>query len=120
LTREAVSRKEKAQHEREQELRRTERLTRTSFNGVVTSSKTLAALRQSVVAQESALETRLEGYNSGLYNVLTVMDAYRLYYAAQRDYLQARYDYLLNRLKLKQAVGTLSRSDLEDIAALME
>ena len=120
LTREAVARKEKAMHEREQELRRTERLTRISFNGVVTGSKTLAALRQSVVAQESALETRLEGYNSGLYNVLTVMDAYRLYYAAQRDYLQARYDYLLNRLKLKQAVGTLSRSDLEDIAALME
>ena len=120
LTREAVARKEKAVQEREQESRRTERLTRSSFNGVVTSAKTLEAMRQSVAAQESALETRLEGYRAGLYNVLAVMDAYRLYYAAQRDFLQARYDYLTNRLKLRQAVGSLSRGDLEDIAALLQ
>jgi outer membrane protein len=56
----------------------------------------------------------------GLYNVVAVMDAYRLYYTAQRDFYQARYDYLLNRLKLKQSVGTLSRNDLEDISALIE
>ncbi|MEY3741029.1 MAG: hypothetical protein RLZZ192_1705 [Pseudomonadota bacterium] len=120
LTREAIARKDKAHQEREQEYRRTERLTRSSFNGVVTSAKTLDAMRQSVVAQESALRTRLEGYYSGLFNVVAVMDAYRLYYAAQRDFLQARYDYLGNRLKLRQAVGTLSRTDLEDIAALLD
>lgn len=120
LVREALARKDKAEFEREQELRRTERFARSSYNGVVTSAKSLAALRQSVVAQESALETRLEGYKAGLFSVVAVMDAYRLYYAAQRDFLQARYDYLLNRLKLKQAVGNLSRGDLEDIAALLQ
>jgi outer membrane protein len=120
MSREASARKDKAAHEREQEQRRTERLTRSSYNGLVTSAKTLDALRQSVVAQESALETRIEGFNSGLYNVVAVMDAYRLYYTAQRDFFQSRYDYLLNRLKLKQAVGTLSRKDLEDISALMQ
>ncbi len=120
LGREAVARKEKAEHEREQERRRTERVARSAFNGVVTSAKTLSALRQSVVAQESALETRIEGFNSGLYNVVAVMDAYRLYYAAQRDFLQARYDYVVNRLKLRQSVGALSRADLEAIAVLMQ
>lgn len=120
MSREAVARREKANHEREQEHRRTERLTRSAYNGLVTSAKTLDALRQAVVAQESALETRIEGFNSGLYNVVAVMDAYRLYYTAQRDFFQSRYDYLLNRLKLKQAVGTLSRKDLEDISALLQ
>lgn len=120
LSREAVARKEKAQQEQEQEYRRTERLTRSSFNGLVTSSKMVDALRQSVVAQESALETRVQGFKMGLYNVVAVMDAYRLYYTAQRDFYQARYDYLLNRLKLKQSVGTLSRNDLEAISALIE
>ena len=36
------------------------------------------------------------------------------------DYLQARYDYLLNRLKLKQSVSSLSRNDLEDLAELLK
>jgi len=119
LTREAVARRTKAEQEQEQEVRRTERLTRSSFNGVIASSRSLGALRKSILAQESALQSRIQGFSSGLYNVVTVMDAYRLYYAAQRDYLQARYDYLINRLKLKQAVGTLSRGDLEDLAAML-
>ena len=32
----------------------------------------------------------------------------------------ARYDYLLNRLKLKQSVSSLSRSDLEELAELLK
>lgn len=120
LTRESVARNEKALQEREQELRRTERMTRSAFSSVVASSQTLGALRKAVVAQESALKFRLEGFNSGLYTVVAVMDAYRLYHTAQRDFLQVRYDYLINRLKLKQAVGALGRGDLEDIDALLQ
>lgn len=119
LTREAVARNEKAIQEREQEQRHTERLTRSAFSSVEASTQTLGALRKGVVAQESALQSRLEGFNSGLYNVVAVMDAYRLYHAAQRDFLQVRYDYLINRLKLKQAVGALGRGDLEDIDSLL-
>lgn len=119
MVREARAREGKATSEREQEQRRTERLARSAFNGVIASSQTMSALRKSVFAQDSALQARLEGFSSGLYNVVVVMDAYRLYYTAQRDFLQARYDYLINRLKLKQAVGILSRADLEDIAALL-
>ena len=119
LSREAISRKARAQQEREQEVRRTERLTRSAFNGVLASSRSMAALRKSIVAQESALQSRLQGFSAGLFNVVTVMDAYRLYYSAQRDFLQARYDYLTSRLKLKQAIGTLDRGDLEDLSAML-
>ncbi|MEI6732757.1 MAG: TolC family outer membrane protein [Comamonadaceae bacterium] len=118
LTREAVARNEKAVQEHEMESRHTERLARSAFSSVVASTQTLGALRKAVIAQEGALQLRLEGFNSGLYNVVAVMDAYRLYHAAQRDFLQVRYDYLINRLKLKQAVGTLGRGDLEDIDVL--
>jgi len=120
MVREAIARQDKAENEKVQEERRAERTARSAFNGVQSSARTLAALRKSVIAQESALQSRLEGFSSGLYNVVVVMDAYRLYYTAQRDFLQARYDYLVNRLKLKQAVGTLSREDLQDIAALLD
>lgn len=120
LVREAEARRDKAHHERDQEFRRTERLARSAFLGVQTSVASLEALRQNVVAQESALETKQEGFRSGLQTIVSVVDAYRLYFAARRDYLQARYEYLVNRLKLKQSVGTLSRNDLNDLAALLE
>ncbi len=120
LVRESVARQEKAREEHDQESRKTERLARSALLGVQSSAQTLAALRKSLVAKESALQAKEEGLRSGLYSVVQVVDAYRLYYAAKRDYLQARYDYLLNRLKLKQSVSSLSRNDLEDLAELLK
>jgi outer membrane protein len=120
LTREAVAREEKAKDERDAELRKTERQARSAMLGLLSSGKTLAALRKSLAAQQSALEAKSEGMRSGVYSIVQVVDAYRLYYSAKRDYLQARYDYLLNRLKLKQAVGSLTRADLEDLAKLLK
>jgi outer membrane protein len=120
LVREAGVRLEKAMLEREQEERKTERAARAAYQSVETSASMLEALRKAVIAQDSALQTRQEGYKAGVASVVAVADAYRLYYSARRDYLQARYDYLVNRLKLKQAVGALSRDDLVDLADLMQ
>ncbi|MFY7867364.1 MAG: TolC family outer membrane protein [Roseateles sp.] len=120
LVREAVARKEKALNEQEQELRRSDRLARTAFNGVLASVDSVEALRKAVLAQQSALEAREEGLKSGLFSPIQLMDANRLYFTAKREFLQARYDYLLNRLKLKQAVGVLSRNDLDDLGALLQ
>lgn len=120
LVREAVARQDKAREEQDQEFRKTERLARSALLGVQSSAQTLSALRKSLVAQQSALQAKEEGMRTGLYSVVQVVDAYRLYFAAKRDYLQARYDYLLNRLKLKQAVSSLARNDLEDLAELLK
>lgn len=120
LVREASLRLEKTMLEHEQEERKTERAARAAYQGVETSASMLDALRKAVIAQDSALQTRIEGHKAGIATVVAVADAYRLYYSARRDYLQARYDYLVNRLKLKQAVGALSRADLTDLDELMQ
>ncbi len=120
LVREAAARQSKVAEEQEQELRHTERQVRTSFLGVQASTQTLNALRKAVLAQESVLQSKLEGHRSGLFNIVAVLDAYRLYFSARRDFLQERYDYLVNRLKLKMSVGSLSRSDLEDLSVLID
>ena len=49
-----------------------------------------------------------------------MLDAQRDLYLAKRDYAQARYDYLLSTLKLKQAAGTLSEPDLVEISAALQ
>lgn len=64
---------------------------------------------QSAVAAEDAARV---GYGVGTKTYSDVLLAVRSRYKAERDYAQARYDYILNWLKLKQAAGSLSHADL--------
>jgi outer membrane protein len=118
-TREAVERYAKSQEEFEQERRAVDRATRASFEGALSAVSLVQALKQSMVAQRSALEAKEEGFRSGLFGLLPVLDAQRDLYLAQRDFEQSRYDYLLNRLRLKLAAGTLSELDLASIDAVL-
>ncbi len=120
VTQEAVYRQQKAQEDYELERHSVERAIRAFYSGVSGGVELVQALSQSVVAQQSALKAKEEGFKSGLYTLSPVLDAQRDLYLAKRDYAQARYDYLLYRLRLKQAVGTLSETDLSAIYAALE
>jgi outer membrane protein len=78
------------------------------------------ALQQGVISQQSALKAKRESYRSGLLTLLAVLDAERDLYFVRRDYAKARYEYLLNRLKLRQSTGTLADTDLEAIDRLLK
>jgi len=119
---EISSRVRQAQHElsySEQELTRQQRTVtrqvRSAYLGVQTSLSRVEALRQSIVSNQLALEAKQEGFMSGLYTSLNVLDAERDLSMVSIDYSRARYDYILNSLKLRQAVGTLADSDLAEI-----
>ena len=120
VTQEAAFRFQKSQEDLELERRSVERATRAAYEGTVSGVSLVRALRQSVVSQESALEAKEQGYKSGLFTLLPVLDAQRDLSLAKRDYAQSRYDYLLNRLKLKQAAGSLSEADLGDLSAALQ
>lgn len=120
LTDEAMKRYYGALEDLERDARQVERQTRAAFLGVTGGTVRVKALAQGVVSSLSARELKLEGYKSGLETILQVLDAERDLYAAKRDSARARYDYLLNRLRLKQAVGTLSEEDLSEINKLMK
>ncbi len=98
------------------QTRSVDRKTRAAFLGVDSSLKRVDALAQSVEANKLALEAKQEGYMSGLFTSLAVLDAERDLALVSIDHAQARYDYILNSLRLKQAVGTLSEKDLQDLA----
>ena len=120
LTDEAVARYQKSLQDLELERRGTERQARAAYQGVVSSIAQVQALRQGVVSQTSALELKQEGYKAGVATVLAVLDSQRDLYMAKRDYAKARYDYLLYRLRLKQAAGSLSEEDLELVGRLAD
>lgn len=117
---EAAKRYQGSLEDLERDLRQTERQTRAAFQGVTGGSVRVKALAQGVISSESARELKTEGYKSGLETLLQVLDAERDLYAAKRDSAKARYDLLLNRLRLKQAVGTLSDTDLAAINGLLQ
>lgn len=119
VTQEAAYRYQKSLEDLEQERRGLERVTRASYDGTLSGVSLVRALQQSVVSQESALQAKEEGYKSGLFTLLPVLDAQRDLYLARRDYAQSRYDYLFNRLRLKQAAGTLSEADLVGIGSAL-
>jgi outer membrane protein len=76
----------------------------TAFSGVKTAISRAEALKQSIDSQ-----TELK---SGVYPSLAVLDAARDLYLYRRDFSLSRYDYIMNTLELKRAVGTLSEDDL--------
>ncbi len=48
---------------------------------------------------------------------MDVLDADREVFRARRDLSAARYEYILDILRLKQAAGTLSEEDLAGVSA---
>ena len=95
------------------------RQARSAYLGVVSGIARTEALSESLVAQRSALEAKQRGYGSGINTALDVLDAERDLYLILRDHAQARYDYLLNTLRLKQAAGTLRVEDLARINEIL-
>lgn len=89
--------------------------TRSLFLTVNNNIETASALSQTIVSRRSALDATRAGYEVGTRNIVEVLDAERAYYVALRDYANARYDYVINTLQLKQAAGTLSPQDLVDL-----
>jgi len=117
--REATLRQQKAQEELEQEMRKIERQARSAYLGIMTSISKVHSLQESLTFQKSAVDAREEGHKSGIYTMLAVLDAQRDLFATKREHAQSRYDYLINRLRLKQATGSLGIDDLSAINKLL-
>ncbi|MVW74647.1 TolC family outer membrane protein [Pseudomonas xionganensis] len=111
--REAYQRVEQSEQLRESLRRQVVQNTRNLHRAVNTDVETVQARKQSIISNQSALEATEIGYQVGTRNIVDVLDAQRQLYSSVRNYNNARYDYILNNLRLKQAAGTLSPADLE-------
>lgn len=86
-------------------------------NNINASIGALKAYEQTVISAKSALEATEAGFDVGTRTIVDVLDSTRRLYDANRNLANARYDYILSVLQLKQAVGTLSEQDIIDINA---
>lgn len=120
LTSEARHRFDAATYELDGVLRKIDRQTRQAFHGVHSGRKRVQALKQSVVARQSTLDAKTTGYRAGINTNKDVLDAQSALFRAQRDYDNARYEFILNQLRLKEAAGNLTVNDLVQLSEWLE
>jgi outer membrane protein len=114
-TREAGYRLDQAMQNQEQQHREVTRQTREAYNEVIAGISQVKALKQAVVSSEKALESTEAGYEVGTRTTVDVLNVRRELFRALRDHARSRYDYILSTLRLKQAAGTVSMNDLNQI-----
>lgn len=88
-----------------------------AWRAVVANISRAAALARSVNSTDVALKAVEAGYQAGTRTIVDVLDVQRTHFRARRDYAIERHEYVVNSLRLKQAVGTLSVADVNALAA---
>ena len=86
---------------------------RREFNNVTQGIVKIRALEEAFKSAKLALASTEMGVNSGTRNTLDVLYARQQVFSAQRDLGKGRYDYVVARLRLKAAAGTLGEGDFE-------
>lgn len=93
--------------------------TRAAYLTINSGLSQVKALKQALSSTKVAAKATQAGFDAGTRTAVDVLLALRETFSAKRDYSTARYDFLLNTLKLKQATGTLSEADLAAVSKLL-
>lgn len=99
--------------------RQVKRQVNNTYRSILTSISRIEALKATVASADSALEASTAGFEVGIRTMVDVLGEQRNLYRAKRDLSRARYDYLINTIKLKQTTSDLTQKDLESINALL-
>ena len=113
--RQAAYNKQKAQDDIEIAKRQTDLETQRAYLNLSSSIAQVKALEQALISSQSQLDSTKLGYEVGVRTSVDVLNAQQQLFSAKRDLLQARYNYLVNIIRLKSASGVISEADLADI-----
>ena len=116
----AVIQAESAKDEAEQERRAITRQTRNAYRSVIAGTSEVKARSQALVSAKAALEATEAGFEVGTRTLVDVLLSQQILFQAERDYSRARHNYLLSKLRLKSAAGTITPADLNDVNALLQ
>ncbi len=88
---------------------------RTAYLDVISGIGQVKAFKQALASTNIALKATQAGFDVGTRTSVDVLISVRETFRAQLDYAASRYEFLFNRLKLKQAAGILQENDLFEI-----
>ncbi|WNL45866.1 TolC family outer membrane protein [Dyella sp. BiH032] len=118
--RQTIYERDAAQDSLESTRRQISRDTLNYYRSVGAGILQVQANRASVESGQKALEATRAGFDVGTQTMLNVLNAIQTLTQAQSSYSQARHAFILNKLQLKQAAGTIDMPDLEAVNALLQ
>lgn len=116
---EAIALAEKARSDLENARRTAVLNARQAYLGVANGLSQVKAYEAAQVSSQSSLDSNKLGYQVGVRINIDVLNAQQQLYSTQRDLARARYDTLINGLKLKSAAGVLQEDDLVQVNRLL-
>jgi len=119
-TREARALYQTALHKQEGIRRSIDRTSRSAYQAITSGISRLQALKKAVRAGNSTVEAKREGFTAGVNTNVEVLDAVRDLYGSERDYINAKYQFILSTLQLKRVTGSLEVADLERVNSWLE
>ncbi len=119
-SREAYDRLTQSEELRESQRREVVLDARNFFRAVNSDIEQIKARKQTIISSQRSLKASTVGADVGTRNTVDVLNAQRQLFKAVRDYNNARYDYILNNLRLKEVAGTLSADDLSRLAEYLK
>jgi len=85
------------------------------YQGVVSGAERIRALEVAVQSSVDALQAVERGYQAGTRSVVDILDVQERLYRARLDLTRARLEYVLARLMLSAAAGTLDSTVIDNI-----
>lgn len=117
--REARHKLHQAQRQLEVKKRSVTQQTRAAYTTIISGLSQIKAFKQALNSTQTAANATQAGFEAGTRTAVDVLLSLRETFRSKRDYSKARYDFLLNTLKLKQAAGTLSENDVVALSKLL-
>ncbi len=117
--RETIALEDKARNDLEATKRAASQNARSAYLGMNSGLAQVKALEAAEVSSKSSLDSNKLGYQVGVRINIDVLNAQKLLYSTQKDLAKARYDTIMNGLRLKSAAGSLKEDDLAPINALL-
>ncbi|SDP56889.1 outer membrane protein [Ralstonia sp. 25mfcol4.1] len=92
---------------------------RQTYSGVFNGLAQVKALEAAERSAQSAVESNQLGYEVGVRINIDVLNAEAQLFSTRRDLSKARYDTIMNGMRLKASTGTLSEDDVVQINTLL-
>lgn len=118
--RQAAFQRDAAQDQVELERRLIVANTRNAYRAVIAGISEVEATKQAVISGQSSLDATQAGFEVGTRTIVDVLLSQQTLFQAQSAYSQARHQFVLSGLQLKQSAGTIGANDLEAVNALLE
>ena len=118
--RQSIYQRDAAKDSLESQRRQVTRDTLNYYRSVIAGISQVKAAKAAVESGQKALEATRAGFSVGTKTITDVLLSIQTLTSSESQYSQARHQFILDKLLLKQSTGTASLKDIESINSLLE